>query len=128
MRWLVDGMNVIGSRPNRWWEDRPRAMRELIADLEGFAATTGDEVTVVFDGRPLDPPPEPGAVEVAFARRRGPNAADDEIARRAAADPSAASLHVATSDAELARRVREAGAEVEGAGAFRRRLDDAAGS
>ena len=128
MRWLVDGMNVIGSRPNRWWEDRPRAMRELIADLEGFVNATGDEVTVVFDGRPLDPPAEPGAVEVAFARRRGPNAADDEIARRVAADPSAASLRVATPDAELARRVREAGAEVEGAGAFRRRLDEAARS
>jgi predicted RNA-binding protein with PIN domain len=125
MRWLVDGMNVIGSRPNRWWEDRPRAMRELVAELERFAAATGDEVTVVFDGRPLDPLPEPRAVEVAFASRRGPNAADDEIARRAADDADVSSLSVATSDGELARRVRDAGAEVEGAGAFRRRLDDA---
>ena len=32
-RWLVDGMNVIGSRPTGWWRDRPRAMRELVKDL-----------------------------------------------------------------------------------------------
>jgi predicted RNA-binding protein with PIN domain len=123
MRWLVDGMNVIGSRPNRWWEDRPRAMRDLIEELERFAAATGDEVTVVFDGRPLDPPPHTKAVDVSFAPRRGRNAADDEIAYRVAVDGEPASLRVVTSDGELASRVRDTGADVEGAGAFRRRLD-----
>src|SRR5262245_30869674 len=29
-RWIVDGMNVIGSRPNAWWRDRPGAMRDLV--------------------------------------------------------------------------------------------------
>ena len=28
MRWLVDGMNVIGSRPDGWWKDRDSAMKE----------------------------------------------------------------------------------------------------
>ena len=123
-RWIVDGMNVIGSRPDGWWRDRPGAMRALAEELARWSE--GRELTVVFDGRPFELEADP--VNVIFASRRGPNAADDEIARRAAADPSAASLHVATSDAELARRVRKAGAEVEGAGAFRRRLDDAAPS
>jgi hypothetical protein len=61
-------------------------------------------------------------VRVAFASRRGRNAADHDIAAEAKADPDAGSLTVVTSDAELAERVREAGARVEGAGEFRRRL------
>src|SRR5437660_1240678 len=47
-------MNVIGSRPDGWWRDRPGAMRALARRLEELAARTGDEVTVVFDGRPFD--------------------------------------------------------------------------
>ncbi|MBV9088657.1 MAG: RNA-binding protein, partial [Mycobacteriaceae bacterium] len=25
MRWIVDGMNVIGTRPDGWWKHRRRA-------------------------------------------------------------------------------------------------------
>jgi predicted RNA-binding protein with PIN domain len=115
-RWLVDGMNVIGSRPDGWWRDRPAAMRRLVGELEALDG----EVAVVFDGKPFDLVSD--RVEVIFASRRGPNAADDDIAARVAADPDPGSLTVATSDADLERRVREQGARVEGAGAFRRRL------
>jgi uncharacterized protein YaiI (UPF0178 family) len=114
MRWIVDGMNVIGSRPTGWWRDRPKAMRELVVALEAFAAQTGDEVAVVLDGKPFDLTSD--TVDVAFASRRGPDAADDDIAARA--EPG---ITVVTSDATLAARAREAGAEVESAGAFRRR-------
>ncbi|TML35456.1 MAG: NYN domain-containing protein [Actinobacteria bacterium] len=123
MRWLVDGMNVIGSRPDRWWRDRPAAMRRLVGALAEFARESGVDVTVVFDGRPPKPPPEAAGVEVVFARRRGRNAADDEIARLVADDPAPDSIRVVTSDNELAERVREHGADVEGAGGFRRRLE-----
>jgi hypothetical protein len=51
-RWLVDGMNVIGSRPDGWWRDRAGAMRALAVELDRFADATGDQVTVVFDGQP----------------------------------------------------------------------------
>jgi predicted RNA-binding protein with PIN domain len=115
-RWLVDGMNVIGSRPDGWWRDRRGAMRRLVADLE---AVDG-EVAVVLDGKPFEL--ESDRVEVVFASRRGPNAADDDIAARVAADPDPASITVVTSDADLEHRVRVHGAQVEGAGAFRRRL------
>jgi predicted RNA-binding protein with PIN domain len=120
-RWIVDGMNVIGSRPDGWWRDRPAAMRALVGELERFAEETGDPVTVVFDGRPFEL--ESGAVDVRFASRRGPNAADDDIAALAADDAEPAELSVVSSDAELARRVRDAGGSVVGAGEFRRRLD-----
>jgi predicted RNA-binding protein with PIN domain len=120
-RWIVDGMNLIGSRPNGWWRDRPRAMRELVEELESFAERGGDSVTVVFDGRPFEL--EAGDVDVRFASRRGPNAADDDIAALVERDDAPAELSVVTSDADLARRSRDAGAAVVGAGEFRRRLD-----
>src|SRR6476619_4940069 len=103
-------MNVIGSRPDGWWRDRTRAMRALAADLDRFRQGTGEPVAVVFDGRPREIEAE---VDVRFARRTGPDAADDEPGE----------LRVVTSDADLADRVRAAGGTVEGAGAFRRRLD-----
>jgi uncharacterized protein YaiI (UPF0178 family) len=78
-------------------------------------------VRVVFDGRPVDLPS--GRVQAAFARGRGRDAADDDIAALVAADPDPRTLRVVTSDAGLAARVREHGAAVEGAGTFRERLD-----
>lgn len=122
MRWLVDGMNVVGSRPDGWWRDRPAAMGRLLARLEAMAARSGEEVAVVFDGRPF--PHEARAVSVAFAPGPGPDAADHVIAARVEANPEPAGLRVVTSDAALAGRVRAAGAEVVPAGAFRRRLED----
>jgi predicted RNA-binding protein with PIN domain len=124
-RWLVDGMNVIGARPDGWWRDRTAAMARITAALDALARETGDPVTVVFDGRPRDVPAE--RVEVRFATRRGPNAADDDIAALAAADEDPATLRVVTSDAALADRVTAAGASAVGAGEFRRRLDALAG-
>src|SRR5688572_15965500 len=109
-------MNVIGSRPDGWWRDRPAAMRRLVGELEQL----DEPVAVVLDGKPFDLVSD--SVEVMFASRRGPNAADDDIAARVAADPDPGSLTVVTSDADLERRVREHGARVESAGAFRRRL------
>jgi predicted RNA-binding protein with PIN domain len=116
-RWLVDGMNVIGSRPTGWWRDRPRAMRELVEEL----GRLGEPVTVVFDGRPFEME-DTGDVEVVFSSRQGRNAADDDIAALAAGAEQP--LRVVTSDVELAERVRRSGAEVVGAGAFRARLDE----
>ena len=121
MRWLVDGMNVIGTRPDGWWKDRDAAMATLVAELERLAADTGDEVTVVFE-RPPRPPIRSPVVEVAHGRKRGPDAADFEIADRVKADPDPRSLHVVTSDRWLADRVRASGAVVESSEAFRARL------
>ena len=42
----------------------------------------------MFDGKPFEI--ESDRVDVAFASRRGPNAADDDIAARVAADPDPA--------------------------------------
>ena len=124
MRWLVDGMNVVGSRPDGWWRNRRRAILRLVTLLDAHAAASGEDVAVVFDGAPFAvPPPDSGRLTVAFARRRGRDAADDDLVRRVEADPDPAGLRVVTSDASLARRVEELGAAVEGAGDFRRRVE-----
>ena len=117
-------MNLIGSRPNRWWNDPDRAVRDLIEELGRFVSTTDDEVAVVFDRRPHDVHAgRHDGVDVAFASRRGRNAADHEIVEIVASDDDPASRTVVTSDVPLAERVRELGATVVGAGTFRRRLD-----
>ena len=122
--WIVDGNNVMGSRPDGWWRDRRGAQRRLVERLESFAAARNEPVTVIFDGRAHD---TGGGerVAVTFARRPGPDAADDDVAALVARHPEPASLTVVTSDAALAERVRAAGGEVVGAGAFRRELDEA---
>ena len=123
MRWLVDGMNVVGTRPDGWWKDRHGAMVRLVDLLERWVAREGDDVTVVFE-RPPSPPIRSSVIEVAHAPRAQANAADDEIVRRVEAAPDGP-VHVVTSDRWLADRVRAAGASVESADAFRRRIEDA---
>ena len=120
-RWLIDASSVIGSRPDGWWRDRDGAVRRLLDDLRAFAKD--EAVTVVLDAGPRELAGREGALEIAIAPRRGRDAADDEIVRRLDADPDPASIRVVTSDAALAARARERGAQVEGAGTFRRRLD-----
>jgi predicted RNA-binding protein with PIN domain len=122
VKWLVDGMNVIGTRPDAWWKDRHGARVRLVDLLERWVAASGEEVTVVFE-QPPRPPISSPVVEVAHAPRPRPNSADDEIVRRLTADPEPAGIRVVTSDRWLADRTRAAGASVEPAEAFRMRLE-----
>lgn len=124
MHFVVDAMNVIGSRPDGWWRDRRSARRRLAERLRAFAAL-GHEVTVVFDGRPAPGEEDEsldGDVTEVFAPG-GPNSADTEIVRIVARASIPPDLVVVTSDARLASQVRSMGADVEGASAFRAKLD-----
>jgi nicotinic acid mononucleotide adenylyltransferase/predicted RNA-binding protein with PIN domain len=123
-RLLVDGNNVIGSRPDGWRRDRPGAARRLVAALQTFVGRTGDVVTVVFDGRPVAELAEGlhGGVRVAYARRAGRDAGDDRVVEEIEHDDDATSLTVVTSDRALAERARALGARIEGAGALTREL------
>jgi len=114
--WFIDAMNVIGSVPDGWWRDREGAVRRFVEEVRAWAT---DDVTVVLDVGPDDILGTDGAITVVRAARRGRDAADDEIVRLVTGRDDA---RVVTSDARLAARVRALGAEVEGAGAFRRRL------
>jgi predicted RNA-binding protein with PIN domain len=122
VRWIVDGMNVIGSRPDGWWKDRGRAMAALVDRLDRWASTRGENVTVVFE-RPPSTAITSSVVEVAHAPRAAANSADDEIVRRVGAAARPHEIRVVTSDKTLANRVTSLGASVSPAESFRDLID-----
>jgi predicted RNA-binding protein with PIN domain len=124
MRLIVDGMNVIGTRPDGWWRDRDAAMARLVDRLERWSAASGDDVTVVFERKPRGGLRSP-LVEIAHAPKPGRDAADHEIARRVRDDPDPTSIRVVTSDLMLSDLVRGYGATVEPASPFRDRIESA---
>lgn len=131
VRWVVDGMNVIGSRPDGWWNDRRGAMERLVERLERWASAETASVTVVFEA-PLTPPIESAVIEITHAPASAPNSADDEIVRlldaRFADTADTADTAVVTSDRHLAERVRAAGALVQTASGFRDLIEGRNGS
>ncbi len=128
MRLLVDGMNVIGSRPDGWWRDRPGARRRLVGQLARLVAG-GDDVMVVFDGRAGKGELEAAGASgvTALFAPGGPNAADHAIVGLLRAIEHPEEITVVTSDAALAEDARRTGASVEGASALWRRLEESGG-
>jgi predicted RNA-binding protein with PIN domain len=122
VQWIVDALNVIGTRPDGWWKNRRSAMVRLVEHLEGWASTEGHRVTVVFE-HPISPPIHSSVIAVEHAPKAGANSADDQIVRlvRAAARPH--EITVVTSDSTLADRVRDAGASTYPAASFRDLID-----
>jgi hypothetical protein len=87
---IVDAANVVGSRPDGWWRDRPGAAARLLQRLAGLrgATLTGPdgrpvtctEVVAVVEGQARDVP-APDGVRVVRASGSG----DDALAEYAAA-------------------------------------------
>lgn len=123
MQWFVDGMNVIGTRPDAWWKDRHAAMVRLVHLLENWVAVSGEDVVVVFE-QPPSPPISSTVIEVTHAPRPRRDSADDEIMRRLSAEPDPGGIRVVTSDLWLVDRVRALGATVEPSEPFRNQLED----
>ncbi len=95
-RLIVDGMNVLGSRPDGWWRDRPAAMAGLTRRLSALAAGEAVEIRVVFDGRPhRRVEAAADGIELGFAPG-GPDAADRAILAVLRSDPEPAAIVVVT--------------------------------
>ncbi|MGZ4115561.1 MAG: hypothetical protein ACXVQT_10850, partial [Actinomycetota bacterium] len=109
---LVDAANVVGSRPNGWWRDRPGAARELVARVRRSVVDgnlTGP-VLVVLEGQAkqgVDAGIADG-VEVVHAPGHG----DDTLV--AVATESDEPVVLVSAVRELAERVRRCGADVVG--------------
>jgi len=122
-RLVVDGMNVIGSRPDGWWRDRDGAARRLHGRLEAFARRRGLDLVLVLDGAARSDWHLEGLVEVVFARDVGFRTADDAIVALLERELEPAAVEVVTSDRALADRVRALGADVSGPRALLEALD-----
>ncbi|MFG2606195.1 NTP pyrophosphohydrolase [Streptomyces sp. NPDC048514] len=108
---IVDGANVVGSRPDGWWRDRKGAARRLRDRLAGtgLPGRAGPvEIVLVVEGAARGVASVPG-VRVESA----PGSGDDRIVELAAEHAGRNRL-VVTADRELRRRVTELGAEVAG--------------
>ena len=104
---VVDGANVVGSRPDGWWRDRAGAAERLHASLLD-AALPYDVVVLVLEGRARagHPAGREGMVDTVHASGSG----DDTIVREVRSRVAAGSVVVAvTADRALRERVREAG-------------------
>ena len=117
----MDVANVMGSRPDGWWRDRPGAAVRLHAELAALAAR----------GRPVlpdDTGPEEfvmvleGATRAATARIKAAGAGVRVVQADGSGDDAIVALVrelpgrrvVVTADRELRRRCEAAGAEVFG--------------
>jgi predicted RNA-binding protein with PIN domain len=125
-RLVVDGMNVIGSKPDGWWRDLDGAARRLLDQL-GSLVTPDLVVILVLDGRPIAGMPEGEQRNGVHLVYGGPGrgAGDDRLVEMVAALPDPDTVRVVTSDRGLAARVTHLGASVEGARSLRTQLDGA---
>ncbi len=112
---IVDGANVVGSRPDGWWRDRPGAAARLRDALVPLAEAGVPpelpppvEVVLVVEGAARGVPAVPGVGVVA-----APGSGDDTMVELVAAAAHRRSV-VVTADRELRARVRALGAEVHG--------------
>ena len=105
---IIDGANVVGSRPDGWWRDRPGAARRL---AEGLAAVQlpYDEVVLVLEGaaRRGRPAGQQQGLRVQHAAGNGDDAIVAEVARQVAAG---AEVDVVTADRGLRSRIQATGA------------------
>jgi hypothetical protein len=98
---LIDAANVVGSRPDGWWKDRPGAARRLV---ESVRAVAWDEpVVVVLEGQARR------GVEEADDVVHAPGEGDDALAERCAPG-----VTLVTADRGLRARAEAAGARVVG--------------
>jgi hypothetical protein len=109
---LVDAANVIGSRPDGWWRDRPGAARSFVEHVRAamLAGRLGGPTVVVLEGAARRGIAEGVADGVAVVH--APGSGDEMLISVAqeADDP----VILVTADRELQRRAEVLGADVVG--------------
>ena len=148
---VVDAANVVGSRPDGWWRDRAGAARRLAGSIVAVLVSRPDDLVELLDGPApssasagtAGPDPAAAALQVHHVLEGAAGKVDDlpthpllDVVHAPADGDSAivalveglagesGRVLVVTADRELRERVRAAGAEVTGPGAFRAALPD----
>lgn len=107
---LIDAANVIGSRPNGWWRDRPGAARVFVEDVRAGVATglLAEPVVVVLEGAARGGIDEGVADGVTVVHASG--SGDDTLLAVVADATSQVTL--VSADRALCRRAESSGADV----------------
>ena len=84
---VVDAANVVGSRPDGWWRDRPGAARRLLRQLADLQERLEDtEIVVILEGAARSATSGPDAPDTAALRVvLAPGSGDDTIVTTTAA-------------------------------------------
>jgi predicted RNA-binding protein with PIN domain len=112
---VVDAANVVGSRPDGWWRDRPAAVQRLLTALSRKVSDDESEVVVVLEGAARS-----GAGPGLIAGLRvvhAPASGDDTIVAvvaEARASSDGRPVTVVTADRGLRERVTALGATTMG--------------
>lgn len=109
---IVDGANVVGSRPTGWWRDRAGAARRLHQSIA--AADLGyDLVLLVLEGAARDG--QPPGLERALRTVHAAGSGDDAIVEQVRQHTTdGAAVVVVTADRELRDRVAAVGGSTVG--------------
>lgn len=115
---VVDGANVVGSRPDGWWHDRPGAARRLHDGLVHAGLDT-DRVVLVLEGKARAgvPAGDNGPVTT----RHAPGSGDDEIVA-VCEEHAGDEVTLVSADRGLRARVTTVGASYVGPGWLLERL------
>jgi predicted RNA-binding protein with PIN domain len=107
---IVDGANVVGSRPDGWWRDRAGAARRLQGQLL-TAVLPYDEVVLVLEGAAKrgNPAGQDGRLRTVHALGSGDDAIVEAVVEQVDVDDER-SVTVVTADRALRDRVEAAGA------------------
>ena len=107
---VVDGANVVGSRPDGWWNDRPGAAARLHTRLRN-AQGLAERIVLVLEGHARAGVPEgaTGTLHVVHAPGEGDDTIVEHIAR---ANTQGGAVAVVTADRGLAARVERHGGRV----------------
>ncbi|MCE0762978.1 hypothetical protein LWC35_08625 [Pseudonocardia kujensis] len=121
---IVDGANVVGSRPDGWWRDRAGAASRLAAQLAdardaGVLASLGDRILLVLEGA-AKRAEVPEGLEVLLAPADGDSAMVELAHDLGERDED---VCVVTADRELTRLLHAVGASTAKPGALLALLD-----
>jgi hypothetical protein len=107
---LIDAANVIGSRPDGWWRDRPGAARVFVGRVRAAAqeGRLSAPVVVVLEGKARSgaEPGEADGVTVVHAPASGDDKLVDVIRK------TTSGVTLVSADKELGTRAQALGADV----------------
>jgi predicted RNA-binding protein with PIN domain len=111
---IIDGANVIGSRSDGWWRDRPAAARSLHQKLS-TADLPQNEVVLILEGEAKRgvQTGQDGHIRTVHAAGSGDDAIVDEVVRQLAIGDGREVI-VVTADRNLRERVEAVGACTKG--------------